>query len=532
MISEIAVRNLGVLAEARIEPGPGLTVVTGETGTGKTALLGGLRLLLGEPGRGDLVGPFGDEAVVEGRFVTGETEIIVSRRVPREGRSRAYLDGAMASLPAVAGAVGDLVEIVGQHDQLRLIRPADARELVDRLLDAEGLGAREEYRRLYREWAERVEERDELGGDRTALERDQETARREAREIAAAGLRADEEDELVESLARLRNADRLRELLSGAASAVDAARERAGEASAALRRMGEISPGLGSYAEAAAVIEVGLGELRSGLVAELDGLDADPDALAAAEHRLHVLTDLRRRYGPTLADVLAFGEEAAKRAERLEGILARADTVAGEVDAAAARLEAAGERLREARSRAGGLLARRALAHLRELGLGRPALAVDVDPAPPGPAGADSCRLRFTSDDRLPLGDLARIASGGELSRLVLALRLAAGAGEAETVAFDEIDAGVGGVTALALGRKLAALAVERQVICVTHLPQVAAFGDVHYVVSRSGNTASVERVDEERRVAELARMLAGLPDSERGKDAASELIALARSRG
>lgn len=532
MISELVVRNLGILAETRIEPGPGLTVVTGETGTGKTALLGALRLLLGDPGRSELVGPFAEEAVVEGRFHSGEEEIIAGRRLPRDGRSRAYLDGGMASLPALAEAVGGLVEMIGQHDHLSLTRPAEGRALVDRLLSDAGRKRRDEYEGRFREWGERVAERDRLGGDRTALERERETARLQAREIAAAAPRVDEDAELAETLARLRHADRLRELLAGAAGAVDDAREGIGRASGALRRGSELAPGLGAHAETAAVVEGGLGDLAAALTAELEGLEADPDTLAAAEQRYHVLTDLRRRYGPGLADVLSYGKEAAARSEELTDLLARADAVTGEVAAAAARLEEAGERLREARTEAGARLAAAARAHLVELGFVRPALAVAVEPGPPGPGGADVCRLRFASDDRLALGDVAKVASGGELSRLVLALRLAGGAGEAATVAFDEIDAGVGGVTALALGRKLAALAERRQVLCVTHLPQVAAFGETHYVVTRDGNVATVERVDGERRVAELARMLAGLPDSERGKEAASELMAIARSRG
>lgn len=531
MIEEIAVRNLGVIAEARLEPGPGLTVVTGETGTGKTALLGALRLLCGGPGRSELVGPFGEEALVEGRFLADGEEVVVSRRLLREGRSRAYLDGAMSSISALETAAGQLVEIIGQHDHLSITRPSEARSLVDRLLDGEGRNAREEYRRLYGEWTARIAERDELGGDRAALERERETALRQALEIAAVDPRPGEDAELGEKLALLRNADRLRDLLAGAARAVEAARESLGEASMALRRGGELAAAIGMHGETAAVLEGGLGELAAAVADGLDGLDADPAVLEEAEHRYHVLTEIMRRYGPSGDDVLSFRQAAEERAVRLAALLERADVIAAEVAVASERLEEAGERLRSARVAAGAVLTSAARGHLVELGFVKPLLAVEVEPAPPGPPGADVCRFLFASDDRLTPGEVGRVASGGELSRLVLALRLAGGAGEAETLAFDEVDAGVGGVTALALGRKLADLAGERQVVCVTHLPQVAAFGDTHYVVTRDGSTAQVELVDGDRRVAELTRMLAGLPDSERGRDAAEELMALARSR-
>jgi DNA repair protein RecN (Recombination protein N) len=212
----------------------------------------------------------------------------------------------------------------------------------------------------------------------------------------------------------------------------------------------------------------------------------------------------------------------------LEALLGKADVIDEEVTAADQAVSRTAEVLSEARGRAGEHLAGKAADHLRDLGFSDPVIRIGIESVEPGPSGADSVTILFASDSRLVPGPVATVASGGELSRLVLALRLAGGRGEVETLVFDEVDAGIGGSTALALGRKLADLAGERQVLCVTHLPQVAAFADRHYVVSRRGATATVARVEGGGRVTELSRMLAGLPESDRGRDAAEELLELA----
>ncbi|MEX0757877.1 MAG: hypothetical protein WD204_07995 [Acidimicrobiia bacterium] len=206
--------------------------------------------------------------------------------------------------------------------------------------------------------------------------------------------------------------------------------------------------------------------------------------------------------------------------------------VAGRCSGAQGRLETAGSALADARRRTAARLAETALTHLRELGFVRPLLEIRLESAAPTAGGTDTATVVFASDDRLEAGPVSKVASGGELSRLVLALRLAGGAGEAGSVVFDEIDAGVGGQTAIAVGAKLAALAETRQVLCVTHLPQVAAHADAHWVVDRSGEEATVRRVEGDARIAELTRMLAGLPDSESGREAAKELLVRAGQGG
>lgn len=529
MIDELAVHNLAVIASARIEPAPGFTVITGETGTGKTVLLGALRLLLGGEGRPDLVGPFADEAAVEGRFLDGDgNEIVASRRLARHGRSRAYLDGAIASARALEERVGSLVEVIAQHDHLSVTRPAEVRRLVDSLLDEEGRRHRQAYAEAWQQWREAVAMRDRLGGDLPALAGELDLARFQAAEIAQAAFTPGEDEELERRGRRLRHAAEIAQHLAEAERALTVAREGVGEVVAALRRAMRLDSSLEALAEEAAVAAVSAEELALDLRAAIDETDPDPKALEEVESRLTLLGGLRRKYGRTLDDVLAYGESVARRVAELEEQLAGAEEVDARLEATASALSRHGRALAEARREAGERLTTLALAHLAELGLPDPRLEVRSTPIDPGPYGTAEQTLHFASDRRLRAGPVAEVASGGELSRLVLALRLAGGAGEAATLVFDEVDAGVGGATALALGRKLARLAVDQQVLCVTHLPQVAAFADRHYLARRVGDEAEVVAVEGEERREELARMLAGLPDSDSGRLAAGELLELA----
>ena len=270
-------------------------------------------------------------------------------------------------------------------------------------------------------------------------------------------------------------------------------------------------------------------------LAEVRGAAADsehePGALATAETRSAVLSDLKRKYGATVDEVLAFGEEATRRASELSNALERAESISAEI--AAARQDAVddGQVLAAARRNAAAVLSKEATIGLQALGFRDPVLDLQVADADPGRGGADHLSLVFASDRALEPGPVTRVASGGELRRLVLAIRVAAGVADAPIVAFDEVDAGVGGTTALAMGEQLASLAVNGQVLVVTHLPQVAVFAQRHFVVERDGPSASVRRVDGADRLAEIARMLGGMEESERGRLHAEELLAFATQR-
>ena len=530
-LDELIVENLGIIEHAQIEPGPGLVVFTGETGAGKTLLLGALRLLLGSQGRRDLVGPHGGQAVVQGRFSFDGEEVVAVRRLTGSGKSRAYLDGIMAPVGALGLRLGGSVELTAQHDHVLLGRPEHLRGIVDAITGDEGDAARASYAGAWGAAAELDRKRRAIGGDRRGVERELATARHQVEDIAGSGFAAGDDVELERLAGRLRNARAILDDLDQAATALgeDGVDGHLDTVVRSLARAAGNDPGLAAVGEQASEVAALVGELRTDVARAAAGLDDDPARLDEVEERMARLTELRRRYGDTLDEVLAFGASERSRAEELEGLLATADDLDGAIAIAADVLAAAGDRLMEVRRQGAGRIAEAAVRHLVELGFNDPVVALTVTEATPGPEGADRVELRFASDSSLDPGPVARVASGGELSRLVLALRLAAGSDDAPIAAFDEIDAGVGGVVALELGRKLARFSVGRQVLCVTHLPQVAAHADQHYLVERTGTTTGVHLLDHDGRVEELARMLAGMPDSERGRDHAAELLATAR---
>jgi DNA repair protein RecN (Recombination protein N) len=532
VLDELYVENLGIIASARIEPGPGLVAVTGETGTGKTLLLGALRLLKGDPARVDRIGPTGDEARVEGRFTISGDEVVATRRVG--ARSRAYLDGEMVPAKALGARIDDLVEIVGQHEHVSIGREASIRALVDGLLDDDGRGAAAAYATAWGRLVSLLAERDAIGGDPRALARELDLARHQAAEIAGAGLTPGEDVAIRDRLSRLRHAGEITSALFEAARSIDddgGAADIARSALALVRGARDLDPGLepivGQFESAVAELE----EVAVGIRKAAEEIDHDPATLQEAEERAATIADLRRKYGNTVDDVLAFADDLDRRVGTLETAAERADTIAADLARAQESAVAAGARLAAARRRAADRLVASAVALLRGLGFTRPFIGIEIEEVPPGPHGADRLALLFASDDSLAPGPASRVASGGELSRLVLALRVAAGVADADIVAFDEIDAGVGGTTALEMGQLLSRLAVGRQVLVVTHLPQIAAYADSHFVIDRDGTSATVRRVEGPDRLAELARMLGGLGESEQGRLHAAELLEVASSR-
>ena len=530
MLTYLRVRNLGVLEDASIEPGPGFTVITGETGAGKTMLLGALRLLTGEKPKPSAVGPFGDETLSEGLFAQGDSELGVSRVVPRAGRSRAYLDGSLVASGALGEKLGGLVEIVGQHDQILLKRSQSVLHMVDAALDERGRRARDGYEDAWARHRTALDQQRRLGGDRMGLERELDLVRYQVHEIESAGLEPGDDRRMESMATRLRNAELIREQLGLAREELESIVDRSGEVVAALRKVAAIDDSLGDeLAQAESVGEMSQDLLRSVRDAA-DSASEDPEALELLEQRLTALGDLKRKYGKTLDEVLEFGADAARRASELETLLDKASSIQDLVSSTSRELVDRGRELSAARQAAIEGIEGNAKGHLAALGLPSVALRFVLEITEPGPSGADRVELLFASDDRLEAGAVQDIASGGELSRLVLALRLATRSHDTSTLVFDEVDAGVGGATALALGRKLADLARNCQVLCVTHLPQVAAHADDHYVIERSGPSALVRKVEGEDRLTELSRMLAGLPESERGREAAAELLEGARS--
>jgi DNA repair protein RecN (Recombination protein N) len=527
MLVELAVRDLGVIAELRLLLGPGMTAVTGETGAGKTMVVDAIELLVG--GRSDpaLVRTGADEAWVEGRFVDGDREVIVARAVPRNGRSRAYVDGRLATAGVMAELGTELVDLHGQHAHQSLLHQAAQREALDRFggVDLEPLlAARKEVARLSAELAG-------LGGDERDRARELDLVRYQVAEIDGAAIDGPDEDEalgaeedaLADATAHREAAALALEALSGEGAASDAL----GTAVSALTGRGPFGAHEERLRALAAELTDAAAELRN--AAEL--VEEDPERLAAVRERRQLLHDLRRKYGDTLADVLAEGERLRARLVELEGHDARAAELDGLLAAARGAEREAAAVVGAARRAAAPALAERVQGHLAELAMPNARVEVTVPDDDPG----EEVEVLLAANPGTPPLPLVKVASGGELARIMLALRLVLTAAP-PTLVFDEVDAGIGGRAAVAVGRSLARLAGERQVLVVTHLPQVAAYADAQVRVAKRSDEAStvssVAVLDDGERVIELSRMLSG-QDSAAAREHAIEMLdTAAQERG
>jgi DNA repair protein RecN (Recombination protein N) len=537
MIVELHVVDLGIVADLDLLLPPGLTAITGETGAGKTLVVEAIELLVG--GRADpgLVRDGADEARVEGRLVDPHTgdETVLARVVPRVGRSRAYVDGRLATATELAEVGARFVDLHGQHAHQSLLDPAVQRAALDQFAGRAAQDALASYRDARVRIRRVDDELAELGGDGRARAREIDLLRFQVDEIARAEL-ADPVEEITLEAEEL--------LLADAA----AHREALGRAYAALE--GPVLDALGSalaevdgrapFAEIAARLRAAQAELADvehdvRLAAE--SVTDDPERLEVVRGRRQLLRDLGRKYGASIEEVVAYGAEAHARLARLESYEARA----AELEAERAECDTAAERaaseLSEARRDAAPRLARAIEANLHELALEHARVEVRIEDGEPTDDGADRVVFLLAPNPGESPKPLARAASGGELSRAMLAARVVL-TGAPPTLVFDEVDAGIGGEAGIAVGRLLATLGARHQVLCVTHLAQVAAFADTQVVVEKAvvGNGSTSERtvasatpVDGEDRVAELSRMLAGVGESSHARRHAAELLSGAR---
>ncbi len=530
MLDEIHASNVGLIDNAAVAPSPGLTVLTGETGAGKTLMLGALRLVRGDTASREIVGPHAEVAEVTARFLDTSGDEVVVRRTVANGRSRAYLNGRPVTAGELSATVGELISIVSQGDQHMLTTSDGVRRVVDSALSKKERTILGGYHAAYGEREAVRAEMGALGSDHRSLERELDMLRFQIAEIREAGFQSGDEEALRLQLDRMRHGAEISAEAAVALSALGDSGAEAGveQALAAIKRVERLDPGVGDISGSLAEIASRLRETVSDLTQYAETLHMDPAGLALAESRLAELSALERKYGATVADIDVFAKEAHQRSEHIARLLDAASDIQERHEQAADALERVATQLRLVRAAHASRIASGAQEHLKDLGFNDPVVSIVVEPKEPTASGADRFRILFASDSSLTPAEISAVASGGELSRLVLALTLASGGAEASVVAFDEIDAGIGGATALAMGQKLARLATTRQVICVTHLPQVAAFGTKHYTVTRVGTRASVHPATGPERVDEIARMLAGLVGSDKAKQHAAELLAIA----
>jgi len=576
VLEEIAIENLGVIRSARVPLGPGLTVITGETGAGKTMVLTGLGLLMGGKADPATVRPGATTAVVEGRVrvadrpgvarrvddaggeVDDDGTVVVLRTVAAEGRSRAHLGGRSVPQGVLAEVADDLVTVHGQSDQLRLRTASKQREALDAFAGPEHRTLLERYRAAWTERSALQAEIDDLTARAGERAREAELLRLGLAEVERVEPQPGEDVELTALVARLGNVEELRvaaQLAHDAVAGDDAAEQpdnavvSVDRARRALESVAPTDPALARLAERLAEVGYVLADVATEISGYVEDLAADPAGLETAHARLAALGTLTRSYGETVDDVLAWASDAGLRLLDLDDGGERLRAATGRRDEVDAELARAGAAVTASRERAAAAIATAVTEELRGLAMSGASLVVDVAPADePGPWGADAVTFSLVPHPGAPARPLGKGASGGELSRVMLAIEVALATAAVEpggdvpalpTFVFDEVDAGVGGKAAVEVGRRLAALARSAQVVVVTHLAQVAAFADAQLVVTKSapgatdgtdGDGASVtvtgvREVTGEDRVRELARMLSGQEDSDAALRHAHELL-------
>jgi DNA repair protein RecN (Recombination protein N) len=556
MIEEIYIRDLGVIQEARLPFGKGLTVITGETGAGKTMVLSALGLLLGERADSAAIRRGQDQAFVEGRWLVGgespvnervrdagseveQGELILNRSISNEGRSRASVSGR--SVPVgLLNELGEMLVVVhGQSDQIRLKSAVAQREALDQfggLVLAEALAS---YQVTYKAWRELTQKLENLKASLDARAAEADELRQAVTELEKLDAREGEDVELAEKAERLNNLEILRAAAALAHEALSSdgfgdspdALGLIGQARRSLEQVSNHDPELGRIAEQLKEVSVQLVDASGEISSYLASLDLEgAGEINLIQDRRAALTAAMRRYGPTLADVIAYLATASDRLLELDSSSETIDQLGVEYEELSASLKNQADALTAIRSAEASRLAELVTAELKELAMGGASLVVDVTYADSyGSHGQDAVSIQLSSYPGAEPRPLGKGASGGELSRIMLAIEVVlAETQQAPTFIFDEVDAGVGGAAAIEVGRRLAILAQRAQVIVVTHLAQVAAYANAHLRVLKTSSTdftaTDVVSLSPSARIEELARMLSGLSDSESGLAHAAEL--------
>jgi DNA repair protein RecN (Recombination protein N) len=557
MLRELRIENLLLIERAELRLGEGLNAITGETGAGKTVLAHSLDLLMGGKARAQIVRPGAQEAWVEGvfdlpegllgepefaelaeRLPEGAEEVVLGRRVSAGGRTSAFVAGRAATAADLKLLGGRLLAFFGQHEHRKLTISSAQLEVLDGFVGAEHMELRRAYRDAHRGVGGLQAELAELREREGSRERDLDLYRYELSEIEEVAPVPEEREAMAGERERLRHAEGLREAasvahagLAGADADGGGAAAALAQAEAALQGAAGLDPALDALAERVAALVVELGDVASELRDYAEGVEADPGALLAIEERLEAIDRLERKHGGSVESVLAHAERCREEIARLEGAGERSAEAEAALAEAEARRAELGERLSAGREAAAGPLQERVAAELESLAMPGAMLEVVLEPHPDGygASGRETVELRVAPNPGIEPAPLRDAASGGELSRVMLALSGLGRAASAGTMVFDEIDAGIGGNTARVVGERLRALGQGRQVICITHLPQVASLADVHFRLEKDvvgeQTLATVERLDGEAVVEEIRRMLGGSGSDEAATKHAQELL-------
>lgn len=564
MLRELRIENLLLIERAELNLGPGLNVLTGETGAGKTVLAHSLDLLMGGKARKGILRPGAGEAWVEGvfdlprewkdepelaeileRLPADAEDLVLGRRVSASGRTSAFVGGRAASAGDLQTLATRLLAFYGQHEHRRLTIGSVQTAMVDGAGGPEHQATLSRYRETWREHRRIRAELDELVGRDRARERDLDLHRFELDEIEAASPVAGEKETLEAERMKLRNAEGLREAASGAAARLrgdglgssDGAAGELARARDALAPVRDLDPELEALAARVESLALELEDVGVELGGWLDTVEADPERLAFLDERLDLLDRLERKHGGTVEAVLAHAEWCREEIARLESGATREQDLRQEMEAATRELDDAAAELGAGRHREAARLAERITADLGDLAMTGATLTIELRPDPdgPGPSGAEWAEFMLATNPGMEAQPLRDSASGGELSRVMLALAASgAGAGdERRTLVFDEIDTGIGGNTAGAVGDRLRDVATGRQVIAITHLPQVAARAATHFSITKDVGTepatARVTALSGDQLIDEIRRMMGANAEDEAATRHATELIAANR---
>ena len=527
------------MEELEWQIGPGFIAVTGETGAGKSIIIGALKLLLGERADKSLIRTGADLCTVEAIFSgpevlklnlqlaeagieASEEDLILKRTLSVAGTNRQFINGSPTTLSVLKNLGDDLVDLHGPHDHQSLLSPETQLRLLDSFARTEH--QLNEYRNYYRLLHTLLSEHAALNTAETAREQELDLLRHQVTEIESANLVADEEHEIETRYKLASNSKRLIELASAAANKLsesdDCVLSQLAETQRLLRELEKIDNSIAQFSSAHASAVVELSEIARSLSAYAEKLDLDPEQLAALEQRVSLFETLKRKYGPSIADVITFGERAAERMTKIKGRDAELERLAKEIESARMQMNRSGEALSKSRRKVAPKLSENIRRNLRDLGFRQSEFEAKLTVTEAaGPTGFDAVELMFSPNPGEPLKPLRAIASSGEISRLMLAIKSALAAHDAiPLLVFDEIDTNVGGEIANAVGAKMRALGNDHQVICITHLPQVAANASSHFVVTKAvthGRTFSnLQEVTGKTRREEIARMLGGKSES------------------
>jgi DNA repair protein RecN (Recombination protein N) len=539
VLTLLRIKNLALVEELEWQLGPGFVAVTGETGAGKSIIIGALQLLLGERADKSLIRTGADLCTVEAVFTGNdlqklnrqlveagveacENDLIIKRSFSATGGTRQFINGSPTTLSILKNLGDDLVDLHGPHDHQSLLSPDKQLSLLDSFARAEE--QLDEYRKHYRQLQTLLVEHAALNTAETAREQELDLLRHQVNEITAANLVAGDEEEIEKRYRLASNSKRLIELASAVANklseADDSILSQLAETQRLLRELERIDNSIAQFSSAHAASVVELSEIARSLSVYAEKLDLDPEQLAALEQRVSLFETLKRKYGGSIADVIAFGERAAERMRKIEGRDAELERLAKEIEKVRGQMNRAGEALRKLRTKTAPKLSETIRRNLRDLGFRQSEFEAKLDPLDePRPNGFDAVELLFSPNPGEPLKPLRAIASSGEISRLMLAIKSALAAHDAiPLLVFDEIDTNVGGEIAHAVGAKMETLGHDHQVICITHLPQVAGTASSHFVVTKEvvrGRTYSqLREISGKSRQKEIARMLGGKSES------------------